>query len=264
MQYYERRKRLLKLLEEHGSASIPQLATWLETSHATIRRDIVTLAQGKLLKKIRGGAAEEARRIANRNALNGRPFLESLEIHATRKRAIARRAAQICGAGETVFINGGTTTYMMAEFLATKRLTILTNSFSMASRLLATSENEVILTGGHVYREQNVILSPFDHERASGYSAHHMFMGVSGLSLLGLMETDPILLQAEIRLIGQAEQLVVLADSSKFERKAGLVVCGLDRVHTLITDTNVSSQTVQLLKRSGINVITVQPDFALT
>jgi DeoR family ulaG and ulaABCDEF operon transcriptional repressor len=260
MQHYERRKRLLKLLEQHDSASVPQLASWLDASDATVRRDIATLAGGKLLKRVRGGAAHLARQSAARSALAARPFRDSLERHAASKRAIARRAALECAQGETVIINGGTTTYMMAEFLAAKRLTILTNSFSMASRLLATSDNEVILTGGHVYREQNVILSPFDQELTAGYSAHRMFMSGAGLSLLGLMESDPILLQAESRLIGQAEQLVVLADSSKFERKGGLVLCGLGRVHTVITDTQVSDQTVQLLERSGVKVVAVAPE----
>ena len=67
-----------------------------------------------------------------------------------------------------------------------------------------------------------------------------MFMSVYGLSLLGLMEADPLLIQAEKRLIGQAEELIVLADSSKFAKKAGLILCGLDRVSTVITDTDAS------------------------
>lgn len=259
MQYYERRKRLLKLLEQHESASVPELAGWLHASDATVRRDIATLAGGKLLKRVRGGAAHLARQVAP-NALAARPFRDSIVRHPSSKRAIARRAALECRPGETIIVNGGTTTYMMADHLAAQQLTVLTNSFSMAARLLATSDNEVILTGGHVYREQNVILSPFGQELTAGYSAHRMFMSVSGLSLLGLMETDPVLLQAEAQLIGQAEQLVVLADSSKFERKAGLIVCGLERVHTLITDTHVSDQTVQLLERSGVQVVTVEPE----
>lgn len=151
---------------------------------------------------MRGGAAHLARQTTVHHALAARSFRDSIELHAASKRAIARRAAQECGPGESVIINGGTTTFMMAEFLAAKQLTILTNSFSMASRLLSTSDNEVILMGGHVYREQNVIVSPFDQDITAGYSAHRMFMGVSGLSLLGLMETDPILLQAEAQLIG--------------------------------------------------------------
>jgi DeoR family ulaG and ulaABCDEF operon transcriptional repressor len=87
-----------------------------------------------------------------------------------------------------------------------------------------------------------------------------MFMSVYGLSLLGLMEADPLLIQAEKRLISQAEELVVLADSSKFARKAGLILCGLDRVATVITDTGASDKAVQTLEQYGVNVVTVEPD----
>lgn len=166
----------------------------------------------------------------------------------------------MCLDGETIIINGGTTTFMMAEFLADKQLKILTNSFLMAERLLVSSQNEIIVPGGKVYREQNVILSPFDNDITQHHYAGKMFMSVHGMSLLGLMEADPLLIQAEKRLIGQAEQLVVLADSSKFARKAGLILCELDRVHTVITDTDVADRSVQTLEQYGVKVIIVEPD----
>src|SRR5205823_13305910 len=147
------------------------------------------------------------------------------------------------------------TTFMMAEFLVDKQLKILTNSFLMAERLLSSSDNEIILPGGKVYREQNVILSPFDNDITQHHYAAKMFMSVFGLSLLGLMEADPLLIQAEKRLISQAEELVVLADSSKFTRKAGLILCGLDRVNTVITDNGVSDKAVQTIEQNVVMVL---------
>jgi DeoR family ulaG and ulaABCDEF operon transcriptional repressor len=81
-----------------------------------------------------------------------------------------------------------------------------------------------------------------------------MFMSVYGLSLLGLMEADPLLIQAEKRLISQAEELIVLADSSKFAKKAGLILCGLNRVSTVITDTGAFRQggaAARTIRREG-------------
>ena len=85
-------------------------------------------------------------------------------------------------------------------------------------------------------------------------------MGVYGLSMLGLMEADPMLIQAEKRLISQAEELIVLADSSKFARKAGLILCGLNRVSCVITDTGASDAAVQMLEQSGVKVLAVAPE----
>ncbi|WP_432240738.1 DeoR/GlpR family DNA-binding transcription regulator [Herbaspirillum robiniae] len=256
---HNRRKRLLGLLGEHASASVDQLCAWLNASAATVRRDISFLAERNMLTRTRGGA-ERIEPKRNAFALTGETFQASLERRPAHKRAIARHAAGMCENGETIIINGGTTTFMMAEFLAHKRLKILTNSFLMAERLLTTSENQIIVPGGQIYREQNVILSPFDNDITQHHYASKMFMGIYGLSMLGLMEVDPLLIQAEKRLLGQAEQLIVMADSSKFSRKAGLILCGLNRVSCLITDTDVSDAAVQMMEHAGVQVMTVTPE----
>ena len=256
---HKRRKRLLKLLAEHGAATVQQLVEWLNASPATVRRDISWLAGRNLLTRTRGGAENLLPKV-RQFPLTSETFQHNLQCFATRKRAIARYAAGMCNDGETIIINGGTTTFMMSEFLTGSHLKILTNSFLMAQQLLVSSENEIIVPGGRVYREQNVILSPFDNDITQHHYASKMFMSVYGLSLLGLMEADPLLIQAEKRLISQAEELVVLADSSKFARKAGLILCGLDRVSTVITDTDASDKAVQLLEQYGVKVVTVEPD----
>ena len=85
----------------------------------------------------------------------------------------------------------------------------------------------------------------------------HVEASAEGLHVLQV-EADPLLIQAEKRLISQAEELIVLADSSKFAKKAGLILCGLNRVSTVITDTEASDAAVQLLEQSGVRVVTVE------
>jgi len=253
-----RHKRLLKLLDEHGQASTDELAAWLPASPATVRRDLAWLAARQQIERVRGGARPLP--AAGGGHLRSQAFQANLGLHAAQKRAIAQHAASLCSGGETLIINGGSTTFMMAEPLAAlPRLRILTNSFLMAERLLSSTQHEVILPGGSVYREQNVILSPFENDISQHHYAATMFMGVHGLSALGLMESDPLLVQAERRLIGQAERLVVLMDSSKFQRRSGLLLCGLDRVHCLVTDTAAPDAQVQWLERAGVQVVTVAP-----
>ncbi|MEG1054756.1 MAG: DeoR/GlpR family DNA-binding transcription regulator, partial [Janthinobacterium sp.] len=237
-----------------------QLVGWLNSSPATVRRDIAWLAERSLLVRTRGGAESLPQKKQRTFALSGDTFHNNIDRCAAQKRAIARHACGLCSDGDTIIINGGTTTYRMVEFLVDKRLKILTNSFLMAEQLLRSSENEIILPGGKVYREQNVILSPFDNDISQHHYAGKMFMGIYGLSMLGLMEADPLLIQAEKRLISQAEELIVLADSSKFARKAGLILCGLNRVSCVITDTGASDAAVQMLEQSGVKVVAVAPE----
>ncbi len=256
---HKRHKRLLKLLNEHSQASVQELTEWLSASAATVRRDIGWLAAKNQLTRTRGGAAKLQQK-KRQFTLSSETFQNNIQNHAAEKRAIARYASGLCNDGETIIINGGTTTYMMVEFLVDKQLKILTNSFLMAERLLVSSDNEIILPGGKVYREQNVILSPFDNDITQHHYAAKMFMGVYGLSLLGLMEADPLLIQAEKRLISQTDELIVLVDSSKFARRAGLILCGLNRVSCVITDTGASDGAVQALEHEGIKVVTVAPE----
>ena len=92
----------------------------------------------------------------------------------------------------------------MVHFLTGRRMPIFTNSFPIAEHLLKHSKNTVMLSGGTIYREQNIILSPFENDVTRNFYARRMFMGAQGLGPLGLMEADPLLIQAEQKLIGQA------------------------------------------------------------
>jgi DeoR family ulaG and ulaABCDEF operon transcriptional repressor len=82
-----------------------------------------------------------------------------------------------------------------------------------------------------------------------------MFMSARGISPLGVMEGDPLLIQAEQKLINQAEELVVLVDSSKFAARSSLILCPLERVHTIITDDGIAQRDARLVEQSGIRLI---------
>ena len=143
------------------------------------------------------------------------PSASTRRVNTAKKRAIAREAVALCSNGEPIIINGGTTTFQMVHFLASRRMPVLTNSFPIAEHLLRHSKNTVLLPGGTIYREQNIILSPFDNDVTRNFYARRMFMGAQGLGAAGLMEADPLLIQAEQKLIDQAEELVVLVDSQQ-------------------------------------------------
>ena len=128
---HKRRKSLLKLLAEHQAATVQQLVEWLNASPATVRRDINWLADRKLLARTRGGARNLEQK-SRQHPLASETFDNNIQCFASRKRAIARHAASMCSDEETIIVNGGTTTFMMTEFLTEKHLKILTNSFLMA------------------------------------------------------------------------------------------------------------------------------------
>ncbi|CUA92338.1 DeoR/GlpR family DNA-binding transcription regulator [Pannonibacter indicus] len=249
----ERHRIILSAVQDRPVVTVAELVALTDSSEATIRRDIAALHVQKKLRRVRGGA--ESITPPQFVGLAGRPFSVNEAINAQQKRAIARAAVELCADGDAIIINGGTTTFQMVHPLASKRMQIFTNSFPIAEHLLKHSKNTIILSGGVIYREQNIILSPFDNDVTRNFYARRMFMGAQGLGPLGLMEADPLLIQAEQKLIGQADELVVLADSSKFRSRSSLILCPLDRITTVITDEGIPDSAVQMLEQAGVQVI---------
>ncbi|WP_299621988.1 DeoR/GlpR family DNA-binding transcription regulator [uncultured Tateyamaria sp.] len=249
----ERHTIILSAVEERPVVTVTDLCNMTGASEATIRRDIATLDQEKLLRRVRGGA--EALTPPQFVGLAGRPFSVNETMRIEDKQAIAAAAVDLCEDGDAIIINGGTTTFQMVHPLASRRMQVFTNSFPIAEHLLKHSKNTVMLSGGTIYREQNIILSPFDNDVTRNFCARRMFMGAQGLGPLGLMEADPLLIQAEQKLIGQADELVVLVDSSKFEQRSSLVLCPLARISTVITDDNISDKAAAMLDAAEVKLI---------
>jgi DeoR family ulaG and ulaABCDEF operon transcriptional repressor len=249
----ERHRIILSAVQEKPIATVQALVELTGASEATIRRDIAALHVQKRLRRVRGGA--EALNPPQFIGLAGRPFSVNETLHAAAKRAIAREAVALCANGEPIIINGGTTTFQMVHFLSVRRMPVLTNSFVIAEHLLRNTKNTVLLPGGTIYREQNIILSPFDNDVTRNFYARRMFMGAQGLGPLGLMEADPLLIQAEQKLIDQADELVVLVDSSKFRQRSSLILCPLSRITTVITDEGVEDREAKMLEGAGVALI---------
>lgn len=252
----ERHRIILSAVEGRPVITVTDLVALTDASEATIRRDIATLHVQKKLRRVRGGAESIAP--PQYVGINARPFSVNEGIRIAEKRAIARAAVALCDDGDAIIINGGTTTFQMVHPLTAKRLQVFTNSFPIAEHLLKHSRNTVLLPAGAIYREQNIILSPFDEDGSRNFYARRMFMGCRGLGALGLMEGDPLLVQAEQKLIGQADELVVLADSTKFAARSSLLLCALSRIHTVITDDAITDRDAAMLQAADIRLIVAQ------
>ena len=251
----ERQKLILNAVLERPVATVAELVDMTGTSEATIRRDISALHLQGRLRRVRGGA--EALHPPQFVGLAGRPFKVAESVNIENKRAIAEAAAELCEDGDSIIINGGTTTFQMVHFLAQKRLQVLTNSFPIAEHLIKHTRNTVMVPGGAIYRELGVILSPLQRRDAEFLRPPHVHGG-QGVGRLGIMERDPLLIQAEQKLIDQAEELIVLVDSSKFAQRSSLILCRLDRVDTVITDDAVSDDAAAMLGEAGVKLVVAE------
>ncbi len=228
----------------------------LNSSDATIRRDIAALAEEGKLRRVRGGAEAINPRLEAH--LVGMPFAMSEVVAVPQKRAIAKAASNLIDDHDSIIIAGGTTTYALVEFLALRQLDILTNSLPIVTQLVATSRNRVSMPGGTVYREQKIILSPFEHDATANFWARKAFVGCYGINRHGLMEADPLIVQAEARLLKRTEQVIVMADSRKLSKHSSIVVLSLANISAFITDDGASEADLEPIRRAGVNVIVVE------
>ena len=245
----ERHSAILRAVKDRPVVTIEELVSLTESSEATVRRDITALHAQNRLRRVRGGA--EA---INQPHLAGTPFAINATKNIVQKRAIAKAAVDLCQDGEPIIVNGGTTTFQMVHYLSHRIMPVFTNSFPIAEHLLKHSKNVVTLPGGTIYREQNIILSPFENDMTQNFSAKRMFTSTQAISPFGIMESDPLLILAEHKLLSQTEELIVLADSSKFKQHSSLVLCKLARVSMIITDDGIDEREAAIITDAGVKL----------
>lgn len=249
----ERHRLIVKRVEERSIATTAELVELLGASEATVRRDIAALALNGEIRRVRGGA--EALRPRPETHLAGAPFALRRGTMAEAKRAIAHRAAALVEPGSSVILNNGTTTLQMVEFLAAKNLDIMTNSFPIAAGLAATGRHRLTLPGGRIFREQGIILSPFDNDVIANFWARQLFTGCYGINPFGLMEADSLIAQSEVKLFERAEEIIVVADSRKLKQRSSMIVAPLSKLRLLVTDDGAEEEDLARLRAAGLEVL---------
>ncbi|WP_296615358.1 DeoR/GlpR family DNA-binding transcription regulator [Sphingomonas sp.] len=255
----ERERLILDAIGERGFVTYQALQSRLSASPATIRRDLARLAEAGLIERVHGGARLVSGRPDGKGdaglRLTGASFEQSLLDRIDQKRAIGKAAAGLCRANEGIMVDGGTTTFQMCPHLAGLGLQVLTNSLHIVSALLPQTGTQILVPSGSVFRDQNIILAPEGEESMPRFHAPRLFMGAAAIGPQGIMQADVLLVAGERRFIDRAEEIVICADSSKFTRSSGNVVCPLDDVDILVTDEGIGKDSVDMIEAAGIKLV---------
>lgn len=253
----EREELILRLLNDKGFVSFKELERRVAGSPATIRRDLERLATDGKLKRVHGGAkrVDVSDLGATPQSLAGAPFHENVHLNPREKQAIGKVAATLCQQGEGVMIDGGSTTLQMCPHLAGLNLQVLTNSLHIVSALIGQRGTRVLVPAGAVFPEQSIILSVFGEDGMPRFHAPRLFMGAASIGPQGLMQADVVLVAGERRLIERADEVIVLADASKFEASSGNVVCALEEIDIVITDSRIKPKAAEMIKKAGAKLI---------
>jgi DeoR family fructose operon transcriptional repressor len=232
----ERQSLLQDFLAKRGMCDLDTLASQLGVSQSTVRRDVELLEEKGLAKRTHGGVIW----LGDKSA-TARPYAfdQRMTYQSDAKRAIAVAARKLVQPGETILLDGGTSTFYLAEELSGTSIQIVTNSLPIANLFLNDDNIELILTGGLLYPRYGVLLGPQAESSLASIHTKTLFMSVAGIHEGQLYNQNLLLVQAEQKMMEHAQQVVLLADSGKFGQQALARLCGLEKIDIVVTDSEL-------------------------
>lgn len=237
----ERRRQVLELVSKRGFIALTDLAREIDASESTLRRDLEYWHKKGRLLKTHGGAIG----LGNGHALP--PLEERTSAQLEEKRRIARAAAARIADGDSVLLDGGTTTLEVARELVGRSVQIVTNSLPIAALFSSRREAELVLLGGYVYPRTEVALGPWTVRMMEDIHVQQAVLSVGGLTDKGLFNSNLLLVETERQMMRCADEVVVVADHTKVGRPALAFLCELATIDTLIVDDAVSPEGRRML-----------------
>ncbi len=247
-----RQSEILALLETEGAISISDLAERFDVSDETVRRDVRQLEALGYVQKVHGGVR------LPENIFES-PWRQRQNEQSAAKQAIGRACAALIPDGARLTIESSTTAFWVARALRSQRnLSVITNGVEIARELCGRNNNRIYLSGGEMSDVTLSTLGPVAISYLRQFTPDVAIIGASGLHAdTGLCDFQ--MQEAEIAraILETATRVIVIADATKFDRRALVHVCDLTRIDILITDEAPSGPLASAL--AGTDVIVAQP-----
>lgn len=244
----QRRGELRRIVQTRGFASLAELADSLSVSESTVRRDVDALERVGEAKRTHGGVFWTG------SADKMRVFDSRGDKSAVQKRGIAIRAASKISDGDTVLLDGGSTTYEIARQLVGRRLQVVTNSLPVANLLSGCGSIELVLIGGYVDHRTGVTLGPMADGLLSNLRVDKAFLSVAGVDEDGYYNSNLLLVETERMMSRIAAITCIAVDSSKFGRASLSRLCGLGEVQWVISDQQLGPVWQKRLQAANIEL----------
>lgn len=246
----ERRKRMIDLLEHQGWLTTAEVATTLEVSEMTVRRDLGELEHRGLLRRVHGGA----------EALSSDDVgyaLRSRKNHEA-KRLIGARAAALVKDGETVYVDAGTTAMEVALALRRRRpkgVMVVTHAVNIAAQLAGQPTLSVVQIGGEIYRKTYAATGPAAVAAIRRLSFDKVFLAAQGFGFRdGLSNSNLAEVEVKQAALVASSWVCLIADASKWEQKSLAYVAPLERLHAVVSDEALLPGGRRALAARGIEL----------
>ena len=238
------------MIRKHGSVTVDALAERFDTSHETIRRDLTELAKDGRIQKVHGGAKLPSLREEG-------PFRHRMATNEPEKREIAAKVMRLVDPGDTVLIDTGSTTLFCAQEMARmERLTVITNSTAIAATIAEGGKSAAIyLVGGSYDGDNHETGGPMAIRQLQSFHGDHAIISAAALDAdVGVMDINFDEAQIGQAMIELADNIIVVADASKFDRRASFTVCGFEQINHLVCDRIPGGKLAKALADAEVHV----------
>lgn len=237
----ERRERIVEFVNGEGTVTFAQLkGEFPDVSEMTLRTDLKTLDQQRLIIRVHGGAKSVGFAVGTDDLLARRVGRRSTE-----KTAIAQKAAELIRPGHTIFIDSGSTTTALASVMEDMELLVFTNSLTVASELARLERAKTFVVGGRLNRYSKSTIGARAIESVRSLTFDRVFLGVTGYRRgegFSCGSDDEAVFKST--LVERAHKCVVLMDSSKEDRPSTFRVCDLPQVSIVVSDGGLSNEFI--------------------
>lgn len=247
----QRQRIITEYLENNQSITIKKAAGLCGVSEATARRDIDELANSGSVERTHGGA------VIHRGTGFEEYHSEKMKVMIPEKTRIAKEAVKLIKEGDSIFLDSGTTTFMLAQQLhSIKKLTVITNNLDIAYTTKLDTSSTMIVTGGIRRDGFSVLVGDIAEEFIRRLYVDISFVGADAINVKsGIFNSNFMEIGIKKSMIASGKKAVLLADSSKFAQKALAKVCNIEDFDAVITDKGLDSETAKYIKAKGPNLI---------
>lgn len=257
MNSFERRNKIVDLVNANGSVLVLDLSNSFGISEVTIRADLRLLEEKGLVTRFHGGAARPGSNLAESESLE--VMLEDrYSLASDPKKRIALAAVAMIEEGMTVILDSGSTTMLIAEGLAKKaNITVITNSLPAAFTLSDNKDITLVVCGGTVRHKTHSMHGTIAERSLSGISADLMFVGADGIDTTNGITTFNEGYSISSVMAAAAHKVIAVLDASKFNRRGFNQVLPMKMIDCVITDEGIGQRDRELLGKSDADVIIV-------
>src|SRR5262245_42319771 len=246
----QRHSQIIQMAKDNGRVLVDDLAAHFNVTPQTIRKDLNDLCDQRLLSRVHGGALFPS-------GIENMEYESRRKIAAEEKKAIGRAAARLIPDNASLFINIGTTTEAVSEALLDHSgLMVITNNINVANRMRVFPSFEVVIAGGVVRGSDGGIVGEAAVDFIKQFKVDYAVIGASAIDHDGaLLDFDFREVKVAQAIIANARQVILVSDSSKFERTAPVRIAHLSQVDTFITDRCNIEAVKRICRDSEVELI---------